>query len=310
MGEAPAGAGYVMPSVEHEPFVRSDDYGERGLQKQNVLERARLFVARVTIMPLRFCVSVSLVICFYLVCLAFPKDSVVNRVAFSVLSRTILFVIGFYYIKVERYGEMKAEKSGGVVSNHVGWTDILILAWLFSPSFVSREATRNTPIVGKISVCLDNIFVDRDKGGGGLANKLQDRMKQTHEQKSRPVAIFAEGTTTNGKYVLPFRSGAFLAGVPVTLVIIEYKSGRVSPAWESIGGVRHIVLMLSEVQHNATVKIINFTPKKGESPQEAAERARQMMINHSALAPSSSTFKDKLQYHKMLLEQGDHNKKL
>ena len=52
MGEAPAGAGYVMPSVEHEPFVRSDDYGERGLQKQNVLERARLFVARVTIMPL------------------------------------------------------------------------------------------------------------------------------------------------------------------------------------------------------------------------------------------------------------------
>ena len=32
-----------------------------------------------------------------------------------------------------------------------------------------------------------------------------------------------QGTTTNGDYMLDFRSGAFLAGVPVQPVILRYR---------------------------------------------------------------------------------------
>ena len=31
-----------------------------------------------------------------------------------------------------------------------------------------------------------------------------------------------QGTTTNGQYLLPFKSGAFLAGAPVQPVLIRY----------------------------------------------------------------------------------------
>jgi len=34
--------------------------------------------------------------------------------------------------------------------------------------------------------------------------------------------FLVQGTTTNGRYLLPFRTGAFLAGVPVQPVIIKY----------------------------------------------------------------------------------------
>ena len=40
------------------------------------------------------------------------------------------------------------------------------------------------------------------------------------------IACDWQGTTTNGKFLLPFKSGAFLAGVPVQPVILQY--GEVS----------------------------------------------------------------------------------
>lgn len=46
-----------------------------------------------------------------------------------------------------------------------------------------------------------------------------------------------EGTTTNGDYLLPFKTGVFLAKAPVLPVILRYPYQRFSPAWDSISGV-------------------------------------------------------------------------
>lgn len=47
----------------------------------------------------------------------------------------------------------------------------------------------------------------------------------------------AEGTTTNGDYLLPFKTGAFRARTPVQPVILKYPFRRFSPAWDTISGV-------------------------------------------------------------------------
>lgn len=62
------------------------------------------------------------------------------------------------------------------------------------------------------------------------------------KKKKNPLLIFlifnlAEGTTTNGDYLLPFRTGAFLARVPVQPVILRYPYTMFSPAWDSMDGV-------------------------------------------------------------------------
>jgi lysophosphatidylcholine acyltransferase/lyso-PAF acetyltransferase len=36
----------------------------------------------------------------------------------------------------------------------------------------------------------------------------------------------SQGTTTNGKYLLPFKTGAFIAGVPVKPIVLKYKTVR------------------------------------------------------------------------------------
>jgi len=62
----------------------------------------------------------------------------------------------------------------------------------------------------------------------------------------------AQGTTTNGACLLPFKTGAFLAGAPVRPVVLEYGADRVSAAWESINFVWHALLMLANATHSVT----------------------------------------------------------
>ena len=52
---------------------------------------------------------------------------------------------------------------------------------------------------------------------------------------ARPLLLFPEGTTTNGRYLLPFKTGAVLAGLPLQPVVIQYgevgaRRDRLSPA--------------------------------------------------------------------------------
>lgn len=43
---------------------------------------------------------------------------------------------------------------------------------------------------------------------------------------ARPILLFPEGTTTNGDFLLPFKTGAFLAGLPLRPVVIKYGKAR------------------------------------------------------------------------------------
>lgn len=49
--------------------------------------------------------------------------------------------------------------------------------------------------------------------------------------------LTTEGTTTNGDFLLPFKTGAFLSKAPVHPVILRYPYQRFSPAWDTISGV-------------------------------------------------------------------------
>ena len=61
--------------------------------------------------------------------------------------------------------------------------------------------------------------------GGRVSELVRQRMQATAEGRlphARPMLLFPEGTTTNGRFMLPFRTGAFLAGQPLQPVVIRY----------------------------------------------------------------------------------------
>ncbi|KAL2894622.1 Lysophospholipid acyltransferase LPEAT1 [Bienertia sinuspersici] len=116
-------------------------------------------------------------------------------------------------------------------------------------------------------------------------------------------AVVLEGTTTNGNFLLPFKTGAFIAGAPVLPVILKYPYQRFSPAWDSISGVRHVILLLCQfVNYMEVMRLPVYYPSKEEKddPKLYANNVRKLMANEGGLILSDIGLPEKRIYHAAL----------
>lgn len=71
-------------------------------------------------------------------------------------------------------------------------------------------------------------------------------MKETEEtDKYEPIVIFPEGGTTNGKYLINFKKGAFVSLRPVLPKITKFHSYWQSPSSGIIEGIPHYLILSS-----------------------------------------------------------------
>ena len=117
-------------------------------------------------------------------------------------------------------------KRGVVISNHLGYLDIVVFAALDRCVFVSKAEIRSWPLVGWMTTMAGTVYVERGRGGSAL--QARSGMRSANDA-GLPVVFFPEGTTTNGREMLPFHSGllsqALAEGQPVTTAHIRYTLG-------------------------------------------------------------------------------------
>ncbi|PRW57088.1 beach domain-containing [Chlorella sorokiniana] len=200
----------------------------------------------------------------------------------------------------------------GIVSNHISWCDILIHMSHSFPSFVARSQTRRTPIIGIISQLMMCLYVDRDnkdpdapRVSEAVVQRMQD-MAAGKLPHARPLLLFPEGTTTNGLFLLPFKTGAFLAGLPLQPVVIRYGEGRFSPAWEMIPAARHIFLIMANPVHSVTcfeLPVYYPSPAEKADPKLYAANVRKLMMDFAGLQPTHATYHDKMALMKRLRQE-------
>ncbi len=89
------------------------------------------------------------------------------------------------------------------VSNHVSWADILVIGSLSPVAFVAKKEVRNWPLVGITAELQRTVFVDRNRRHQ-TADAVGEMVKRLAGGTS--VVLFAEGTSSDGNRVLPFRS--------------------------------------------------------------------------------------------------------
>jgi 1-acyl-sn-glycerol-3-phosphate acyltransferase len=112
---------------------------------------------------------------------------------------------------------------GAVISNHLSYMDIVVLATLHRCVFVSKAEIAKMPVLGWMTTRAGTVYVERGRGGSALkaTSAMQDAMNA-----GLPVVFFPEGTTSNGKALLKFRSGllgqALMSGDPITPAFIRY----------------------------------------------------------------------------------------
>jgi 1-acyl-sn-glycerol-3-phosphate acyltransferase len=110
-----------------------------------------------------------------------------------------------------------------IVSNHISWLDVLVLHSVGYCRFVAKTEIAAWPVVGFLSTKAGMLFIDRKKARSAIAtiNVMAEALKS-----EEVVAIFPEGTTSDGVNLLPFHSNlleaAISAQAPVVPVAISY----------------------------------------------------------------------------------------
>ncbi|GIL76379.1 hypothetical protein Vretifemale_5945 [Volvox reticuliferus] len=186
--------------------------------------------------------------------------------------------------------------------------------WSRAPSFPSCLEVYERPCKsGYTYYCSLTLLTVRAVCGSrfpiGCMQLVRDRMLRKYDEQSAelPMLLFPEGTTTNNRYIMPFKRGAFVAGVPVQPLVLKYDtSGRFSPTWDSMPGHLHIFLAMTEFSFRVTCYMLPlYKPSEAEKADPAlyAENVRQMMVKYSGIPACDDTYADKLAFFKYIKEQ-------
>jgi 1-acyl-sn-glycerol-3-phosphate acyltransferase len=142
-------------------------------------------------------------------------------------------------IELEVVGAPGRNESLLLVSNHISWLDIVALHAACYCRFVSKADVARWPLLGTLASGAGTLYVERAS--------RRDAMRMVHRMAEAlkdgdVIAVFPEGTTGDGRSVLPFHSSliqaAIIAGAPVqgvALKILDRRSGTPSCAASYMG---------------------------------------------------------------------------
>ncbi len=121
-------------------------------------------------------------------------------------------------LKVDFQGE--PPKDGILVSNHLGYLDILVYGSIQPLVFLAKSEVRSWPGLGPLTRCGGTLYIRRDSRADVV--RLGADMV-TVVNAGVVVALFLEGTSSAGEHVLPFRSSL--------LAPAQEHGWKASPAW-------------------------------------------------------------------------------
>ena len=152
----------------------------------------------------------------------FIRDKIKRRHRQSRLTTiTARHMLKSFHIKVnlrnpERL-QLLDKVNGLIVSNHVSYLDIIVLASCYPMVFITSLEMAANPILGDITRLGGSLFTNRKKRTtlpAEIANFT------TALKEGFNVVLFAEGTSTNGASVYPFKKSLFQAAVNAEVDIL------------------------------------------------------------------------------------------
>ncbi|WP_173862668.1 1-acyl-sn-glycerol-3-phosphate acyltransferase [Zoogloea sp. LCSB751] len=172
-----------------------------------------------------------------------------------------------------------------LVANHVSWIDVFVINAAYPAAFVSKAEVRQWPLIGWLAAKNETVFLRR--GSRGHARIVNGEIGALLGQ-GRHVAIFPEGTTTDGSHVLGFHAAllqpAIEAGAPIQPLAIAYRlpDGRHTraPAYDGdISLLDCIKAIIAEPEIIARVRVAPAIPPGALPDRKAiAHAAREAIV--------------------------------
>lgn len=204
-------------------------------------------------------------------------------------------LLGLIGVRVRVVGEVARERPLLIVANHVSWLDIPVLGAQLPLCFIAKSEVGRWPGVGLMARLQRTIFVDRQARAatGKVTEAIAARLNA-----GDPVVLFAEGTSSDGNRVLPFRSALLGAtrqslGTSATASIQPLAIAYVGQGGVPLGRARRPLVawygdmdlaphLFAILRHGAVDVELRFgavlEPADRKSATLAAERAARAML--------------------------------
>ena len=122
----------------------------------------------------------------------------------TLTKRWCIRLLALLHVEARVHGTLAAV--GGnvmIVANHVSWLDIFVLNAQQPARFVAKSELARWPLVGRLIRDAGTIFVQRERRHD--TRRVNDHAAQALSSGD-VVAVFPEGTTTDGTTLLPFHA--------------------------------------------------------------------------------------------------------
>lgn len=143
-------------------------------------------------------------------------------VILRVIYRGLVRICGF---RVRLVGEPCRQAPTLYVANHCSYFDIVVLGSLLDAAFVAKKEVGTWPGIGFLAKLGGTVFVERR---ARHSRTQRDEMKARLDGESQSLILFPEGTSSDGKSVLPFKSALFSvaeaggSALPVQPISLSY----------------------------------------------------------------------------------------
>ena len=160
-----------------------------------------------------------------------------------------------------------------MVSNHISWLDILVIHAARYCRFVSKSDIRAWPLVGALATGAGTLYIERAsrKDALRMVHDMADAMRE-----GDVVAVFPEGTTSDGVGLLPFHANLIQSAIaaqapvqPMSLKFVDALSGEPTLAPCYIGDDTLIGSVWRTLTAPSITAVVHFG-----SPQQALGRER------------------------------------
>jgi 1-acyl-sn-glycerol-3-phosphate acyltransferase len=188
--------------------------------------------------------------------------------------------------------------SGLLVCNHISFLDIFVINSVLPSPFVAKSNIASWPLIGWLVARTGTEFIQR--GSKTAAHQTQQRIT-TRLADGERLAIFPEGTTSNGAQVLPFHAALFQSAIdsaaPLHCMALSYHNpeGLITDAPAFIGDTTLLQCMFNIACANgmtAKLQLLPIDEQKASDRRKMAHRAQHRIataiasINASVAAAS------------------------
>lgn len=173
---------------------------------------------------------------FYGGLLALLYPSVPVSIQKRIMHRWSVELLDVLHVRISVTGDvlMSEIKNGLIVANHISWLDVFVMSSVLPMRFVAKSEVRSWPFIGWLCARADTIFIERNKRSDTIRTNIQ---AVEHLRKGNCMAIFPEGTTSDGTQIRHFHASllqpAIDAQTPIYPVGIYYHDAANKPNFDA-----------------------------------------------------------------------------